>query len=80
MTEQKVVVCENAKGKWRIFTERCRGCGKCMDLCTSKCMDFADEVGGYDNPYVLPDTRKCIMCGICQGVCVDKAIVVEKNL
>ena len=80
MGDNGVVVRENAKGKWQIYTERCRGCGKCMDLCTSKCMYFADEMGGYDNPHVLPDTRKCIMCGICQGVCVDKAIVVEKKL
>lgn len=70
---------ENEKGVWFVFPGLCKGCGLCMEKCPVQCITWSDELGVYGTPSVLADINKCVVCGICQSVCPDCAIRIEKN-
>lgn len=72
-------VFESSKGQWAIFAELCKGCGLCIEKCPVKCIAWSDNLGVYGTPRVDADMEKCIVCGICQGVCPDCAIRVDKK-
>lgn len=67
------------KGLWAIFPGLCKGCGLCIEKCPKKCISWSDGLGVYGTPRVVADMKECIVCGICQMVCPDCAIRVEKN-
>jgi 2-oxoglutarate ferredoxin oxidoreductase subunit delta len=67
------------KGLWAVFPGLCKGCGLCIEKCPVKCIDWSEGLGVYGTPRVEADMKKCILCGICQMVCPDCAIRVEKN-
>ena len=70
---------ESSKGQWSIFPGLCKGCGLCREKCPVKCIGWSDNLGVYGTPRVVADMDKCIVCGICQMVCPDCAIRVEKK-
>ncbi len=67
------------KGLWAIFPGMCKGCGLCIEKCPKKCIRWSEGLGVYGTPRVDADMKECIVCGICQMVCPDCAIRVEKN-
>ena len=42
-------------------------------------MSWSNELGVYGTPRVQADPETCIGCGMCQLVCPDCAIVVERK-
>jgi len=51
--------------------ERCRGCGRCMDVCSYKAVSFEkNSVGGW---YAVVDEALCKGCGNCISVCPSNA-------
>ncbi|MDF2570912.1 MAG: ferredoxin [Sporomusa sp.] len=70
---------DSEKGLWAVFPNMCKGCGLCIEKCPVKCITWSEELGVYGTPRVEADMKKCIVCGICQMVCPDCAIRVEKN-
>jgi 2-oxoglutarate ferredoxin oxidoreductase subunit delta len=70
---------DNDKGYWAIFPRLCKGCGLCIQKCPKKCISWSEELGVYGTPRVHADMSECIVCGICQMVCPDCAIRVEKK-
>lgn len=72
-------VADNAKGAWAVFPGLCKGCGLCIEKCPVKCIAWSEGLGVYGTPRVAADMAKCIVCGICQSVCPDAAIRVEKK-
>ena len=52
-------------------TERCTGCGECVEVCTCGAVRL---VGGR----ALVDGSRCIRCYCCQEVCGQRAIVLEE--
>lgn len=70
---------DSEKGLWAVFPGLCKGCGLCIEKCPVKCIAWSDTLGVYGTPRVYADMDKCIVCGICQMVCPDCAIRVEKN-
>lgn len=70
---------DSEKGLWAIFPNLCKGCGLCIEKCPVKCISWSEELGVYGTPRVEADMKKCIVCGICQMVCPDTAIRVEKK-
>lgn len=76
--EMKYVQRENDKGFWTVFPGLCKGCGLCIQKCPKKCISWSDFLGVYGTPSVQA-SDECIACGICQMVCPDCAIVVEKK-
>ena len=60
-----------------ILTERCKGCGFCVEFCPQHVLSISKEVNarGY-YPVYLNDNDKCTKCNLCGLVCPDFAISV----
>ncbi|WP_075859611.1 4Fe-4S dicluster domain-containing protein [Carboxydothermus pertinax] len=76
--EFKGRVLEHPKGTWTIYPSLCKGCGLCIEKCPTKAITWSEVLGVYGTPSV-ESNNKCIACGICQMVCPDCAIYVEKK-
>jgi 2-oxoglutarate ferredoxin oxidoreductase subunit delta len=66
----------------RIFisVDYCKGCLICVECCPKKILKASSSINAKG--YILPeanDTEKCNGCGICEIVCPDFAIAVEKE-
>jgi len=75
----KINTLEGEKGKFSLFPGLCKGCGLCIEKCPQKCISWSDTLGVYGTPAVQADMEQCIACGICQSVCPDCAIAIEKK-
>ncbi len=63
-------------------TERCKGCGLCIEACPKKILEIAKDVlnaKGY-HPARMTDQDKCIACAMCAMMCPDCVIKVEKDV
>jgi 2-oxoglutarate ferredoxin oxidoreductase subunit delta len=64
---------------WTTFPEHCKSCGFCIEKCPKNCLSFDLENKNYlGTPIVKCDISKCISCKICENVCPDCAIIVDK--
>lgn len=70
---------ENEKGRWNVYPGLCKGCGLCIEKCPVRVIDWAKELGSAGTPLVKPEIDGCIVCGICQTVCPDAAIHIERK-
>ncbi|MCL6479344.1 MAG: 4Fe-4S binding protein [Peptococcaceae bacterium] len=53
--------------------EKCKGCGKCEDLCMMDALSMEDNGAGKKIPHVkYPD--ECWHCGACRMDCPEQAI------
>ena len=52
----------------KIDSEKCVGCGGCIDLCPSIAISMIDDI-------VIIDDQLCTECGICVKVCPMNAPV-----
>ena len=52
-----------------IVTEKCIGCGICIDVCREEAVSFHDDL-----PFVEIDAERCTCCGICAHECPNEAI------
>lgn len=62
-------------------TERCKGCGLCIEACPKKILEIARDVlnaKGY-HPARMTTQEKCIACAMCAVMCPDCVIKVEKD-
>ena len=75
----KPVSFSNGKAIFHVFPGLCKGCGLCIEKCPVNTIGWSDELGAYGTPTVEPGHGKdCIACGMCQLVCPDCAILIEK--
>ncbi len=75
----KGATCETSRGFWTVFPGFCKGCGLCLQKCPQKCLSWSDTLGVYGTLSVQNDSSRCITCGICQNVCPDCALLVERK-
>ena len=66
----------------RIFisTRYCKGCLICVESCPKRVLKASSDI--TDRGYTLPEAaepEKCNACGLCEIVCPDFAIAVEKE-
>ena len=63
-----------------INTDYCKCCLICVERCHKKVLKISSSISakGYTLPQVY-NTGKCNGCGICEIVCPDFAIAVEKE-
>lgn len=70
---------ENNRGYWTVFPELCKGCGLCIEKCPTKVIYWSENLGFMGTPSVKTRIEGCIVCGICDNVCPDAAIRVDKK-
>jgi ferredoxin-type protein NapF len=59
------------------FWYKCIRCGKCFNVCPSRCLkpvSIGQGVTEWGTPYVLPREAGCIICLSCSQVCPSGAI------
>lgn len=60
---------ENSKIK--LNTERCKGCGYCVEGCPKKALSFSGNMNEKGYNVVQVDEELCVGCGTCYRVCPD---------
>jgi 2-oxoglutarate ferredoxin oxidoreductase subunit delta len=63
-----------------ISVDYCKGCLLCVECCPKKILKASGTINAKG--YSLPEaahTEKCNGCGICEIVCPDFAIAVDKK-
>ena len=68
---------EAKKGIIHIVTDRCKGCGFCVEYCPKDVLELSDDfnVKGYHPPFIKKEDD-CIYCQLCETICPDFAIFV----
>lgn len=80
MSETKATSYEMERANFHIFPEYCKGCGLCKEKCPTDVIVWSEKLGVYGTPAVKPkDEDSCIACMICEMVCPDCAISIEKK-
>jgi len=64
-----------ARGSVVITTERCKGCGFCVEFCPTKVLQLSSAFNakGYHPPHMVA-AEKCSGCNLCGMYCPDFAI------
>lgn len=65
--------------KYRIDSDRCKGCGLCVEVCPKKVLELSTETnnkGYFPASRARPDD--CVLCGTCYLMCPDVAISIKK--
>lgn len=68
------------RGRVRIATDRCKGCGLCTIACPEEVLGIDPgtvNVKGY-SPAVAIRSAGCLGCGNCALMCPDAVITVER--
>lgn len=68
------------KFKLTFNSERCKGCGLCINFCPKKILAFDTGVfnGNGVHPVYMTDQASCIGCQSCALMCPDAIITIEK--
>ena len=53
----------------QIDTEKCNGCGLCVEVCQQDGLQLVDRV------VVFVGGDACTWCGLCEAVCTESAII-----
>ncbi|ABV34315.1 MULTISPECIES: 4Fe-4S dicluster domain-containing protein [Pseudothermotoga] len=63
-----------------IDSERCKGCGLCINACPQKIIRFSTKFNskGYHPAEQYDPQEKCPGCGFCYMMCPDTCITVYK--
>ncbi|MCI6502258.1 MAG: 4Fe-4S binding protein [Clostridia bacterium] len=66
--------------KVRFETDRCKGCGLCVEACPKHLLVLAqDKLNKKGHaPAEMTDMTKCIGCAFCATMCPDCVITVER--
>ena len=64
-----------ARGSVVVTTERCKGCGFCVEFCPTHVLALSSAFNkkGYHPPEVV-DESKCVDCHFCEVLCPEFAI------
>ncbi len=64
-----------ARGSVVVTTERCKGCGFCVEFCPTHVLALSSAFNkkGYHPPHMV-DADKCSGCNLCGMYCPDFAI------
>ena len=67
--------------KHEIDSDRCKGCGLCVDVCPKKVLDISGDVNtrGYF-PVYQARPEDCIFCSVCCIMCPDVAITISETV
>ncbi|MDP3998850.1 MAG: 4Fe-4S binding protein [bacterium] len=72
---------EKFKGSWSVYFGLCKSCYMCIEKCPFAAIAVdSDQLGVYSTPSVKADPQKCTLCKICEQICPDCALRVEKEI
>jgi pyruvate/2-oxoacid:ferredoxin oxidoreductase alpha subunit/NAD-dependent dihydropyrimidine dehydrogenase PreA subunit len=55
-----------------VFPEYCKGCGRCIDVCTKHCISLGTEINPQTGLIpILLDLEQCNGCGLCITACPE---------
>ena len=58
------------KGSVKVATERCKGCGLCVEVCPQGVLEVSDELNSSGYSYVeAVNGDYCIGCASCGMIC-----------
>lgn len=55
-----------------VYTEKCKGCEECLEVCTVEVFEM------QENKSVPVNVKECLGCQSCVEVCKEKAIAVKE--
>ena len=71
---------ERFKGSWTVYLGLCKGCLMCIEKCPFAAISPSEkDIGAYGTPSVAVDPQKCTLCQVCEQICPDCALKVEKE-
>lgn len=77
---ERTITCENARAVITRWPGRCKSCRLCIARCPVKCITpDHDELGATGEPAVKFDAAKCLGCTMCEQVCPDFAVKVDRK-
>jgi NAD-dependent dihydropyrimidine dehydrogenase PreA subunit len=60
-----------------VAVEKCRGCGKCVDICSLELWELVDAEGGRKRAQVIDEAGSiCHACLCCRDACPEDAITI----
>ncbi len=60
--------------------EKCRGCGKCEDICSLELWEMAEADGGTKRAVVVEEAGEiCNSCLCCSDACPEDAITITEE-
>jgi len=63
-----------------IDSERCKGCGLCVDVCPKNVLSISDKVNPKGHfPVFQERPDDCIYCTLCCIMCPDVAITIRET-
>jgi len=69
------------RGNVKIFEERCKGCGFCIEFCPKRVLVQSSKYNstGYHPPILVEEEplKVCVNCGFCMLICPEFAICVK---
>lgn len=67
-------------GLIHIETERCKGCGFCVEYCPKDVLELSEDFNakGYHPPVVIKE-KDCLYCQLCETICPEFAIYVTQK-
>lgn len=65
--------------KHEVDSDRCKGCGLCVDACPKNVLELSGKVNakGYFPAYQARP-EDCVYCAICGNICPDVAITLSE--
>ena len=66
----------------KIDEEKCTGCGKCVNICPIKAIEWVSNDRETDSKFgkkVKVNKEICLGCGVCVRTCPNNSIVLEKR-
>ena len=64
-----------SRGKVKIDSEECKGCGLCVDSCPPKCLSLGAELNAYGAHPAAYAGEGCTGCGICFYCCPEPGAI-----